>query len=63
MQLNVNGKSHGVVMEPDTPLLWVLPDGLKLTGARYRCSIALCGSCVVLVDGKPARSLPIRLEN
>jgi isoquinoline 1-oxidoreductase alpha subunit len=56
LQLNVNGHRHEVAMEPDTPLLWVLRDGLKLTGTKFGCGIAVCGTCVVLVDGKPIRS-------
>lgn len=56
LHLNVNGRRHELAMEPDTPLLWALRDGLKLTGTKYGCGIALCGSCVVLVDGKPLRS-------
>jgi aerobic-type carbon monoxide dehydrogenase small subunit (CoxS/CutS family) len=56
LQLNVNGQRHEVAMAADTPLLWVLRDGLKLTGTKYGCGIAVCGSCVVLVDGKPVRS-------
>ena len=56
LQLNVNGQRHEVAMAADTPLLWVLRDGLKLTGTKYSCGIAVCGSCVVLVDGKPVRS-------
>ena len=56
LQLNVNGQRHEVAMAADTPLLWVLRDGLKLTGTKYGCGISVCGSCVVLVDGKPVRS-------
>ena len=56
LQLNVNGQVHSVDMAPDTPLLWVLRDGLKLTGTKYSCGIAVCGACVVLLDGKPLRS-------
>ena len=56
LQLNVNGQRHEVAMADDTPLLWVLRDGLKLTGTKYSCGIAVCGSCVVLVGGKPVRS-------
>lgn len=56
LQLNVNGQTHDLAMEPDTPLLWALRDGLKLTGTKFSCGIAVCGSCVVLVDGKPVRS-------
>ena len=56
LQLDVNGQRHEVEMESDTPLLWVLRDGLKLTGTKFGCGIALCGACVVLVDRKPVRS-------
>ena len=43
-------------MKTDTPLLWGLSDGLKLTGTRFGCGMTVCGSCVVLVDGRPVRS-------
>lgn len=56
LELNVNGQTHKVEMEPDTPLLWVLRDELKLTGTKFSCGIAVCGACVVLVDGKPVKS-------
>jgi len=56
LKLNVNGQSHDLAMESDTPLLWALRDGLHLTGTKFGCGIAVCGSCVVLVDGKPLRS-------
>jgi isoquinoline 1-oxidoreductase alpha subunit len=54
--LNVNGKDIGVDVEPDTPLLWVLRDTLQLTGTKYGCGKALCGSCTVHLDGEPVRS-------
>jgi len=54
--LNLNGKSTRVDADPDTPLLWVLRDALHLTGTKYGCGIALCGACVVHVDGQPVRS-------
>jgi aerobic-type carbon monoxide dehydrogenase small subunit (CoxS/CutS family) len=54
--LTVNGRSHEVDVEPDTPLLWVLRDALGLTGTKYGCGIAQCGACTVHVDGKPVRS-------
>ena len=56
LQLDVNGQRHDVAMESDTPLLWVLRDGLNLMGTKFGCGIAICGACVVLVDGKPVRS-------
>jgi isoquinoline 1-oxidoreductase alpha subunit len=45
-----------VDVEPETPLLWVLRDSLKLTGTKYGCGIAKCGACTVLIDGRAMRS-------
>jgi isoquinoline 1-oxidoreductase alpha subunit len=54
--LNINGKSHEVNVEPDTPLLWVLRDYLGLVGTKYGCGIAQCGACTVHVNGQAMRS-------
>ena len=56
LELNVNGKQVRVDVEPDTPLLWVLRDELKLTGTKFACGQALCGACTVHADGSPIRS-------
>jgi len=56
MQLNVNGNTHEVDVEPDTPLLWVIREELGLTGTKFGCGIAQCGACTVLVDGQATRS-------
>lgn len=56
LRLIVNGKPHEVDMDPGTPLLWALRDGLHLTGTKYGCGIAACGACLVLVDGRPVHS-------
>jgi len=56
IKLQVNGKQHELEMDPDTPLLWALRDGLQLTGTKYGCGIAECGACIVLIDGQPVRS-------
>ena len=62
MTLDVNGKPLSVKAAPDTPLLWVLRDELKLTGAKYGCGVAQCGACTVLVDGQPTRSCVTPIE-
>jgi len=59
--LLVNGKTLNHSAEPDTPLLWVLREQLGLTGTKYGCGVAQCGSCTVHLDGAPVRScaLPV----
>ena len=52
----VNGKSVQVDVEPSTPLLWVLREQVGLTGTKYGCGMAQCGSCTVHVDGQATRS-------
>ena len=52
----VNGKAAKVEAEPDTPLLWVLREHLKLTGTKFGCGIAECGVCTVHINGVPTRS-------
>jgi len=60
--LNVNGRRHDTGAEPETPLLYVLRNDLKLKGARFGCGQGLCGSCTVLVDGKPVQSCDLPLS-
>ena len=55
-KLNINGRTHNVEVEPDTPLLWVLREQIGLTGTKYGCGIAQCGACTVHIDGEPVRS-------
>jgi len=52
----LNGKPVSVETEPETPLLWVIREHLKMTGTKYGCGAALCGACTVHVDGKAERS-------
>jgi isoquinoline 1-oxidoreductase alpha subunit len=55
-QLNVNGRAVTVDAEPSTPLLWALRDHLGLTGTKFSCGVAVCGTCTVHVNGQPVRS-------
>ncbi len=52
----INGRAVDVAAEPDTPLLWVIREHLKLTGTKFGCGIAQCGACTVHVHGVPTRS-------
>ncbi len=56
MDLEVNGRSVTVDVDPTTPLLWVLRETLQLTGTKFGCGAAQCGACTVHVDGHAARS-------
>ena len=54
--IKVNGTTHSVDVDGDTPLLWVLRDVLGMTGTKFGCGMALCGACTVQIDGAPTRS-------
>jgi isoquinoline 1-oxidoreductase alpha subunit len=54
--IKVNGRTHSLDVDGDTPLLWVLRDVLGMTGTKFGCGMALCGACTVHVDGNPTRS-------
>ena len=56
LHLTINGKSHDVDVEPDTPLLWVIRNSIGMTGTKYGCGIAQCGACTVHIDGVATRS-------
>ncbi len=62
MKLNINGTETEVDAEPDTPLLWVLRDYLKLTGTKFACGIGECGACTVLMNGHATRSCTTTAE-
>lgn len=59
--ISINGKKHNVNLDPNTPLLWVLRDTLKLVGTKYGCGVAQCGACTVHFNGSAVRScqLPV----
>jgi isoquinoline 1-oxidoreductase alpha subunit len=52
----LNGEHKEVDVGPDTPLLWILREHLKLTGTKFGCGIAACGACTVHLDGEPVRA-------
>ena len=54
--INVNGNTHSVDVDGDTPLLWVLRDVLGMTGTKFGCGMALCGACTVHIDATATRS-------
>ncbi|MEQ9561568.1 MAG: (2Fe-2S)-binding protein [Woeseiaceae bacterium] len=56
IQFQLNGKSISSESSPDTPLLWVIRDELKLKGTKFGCGIAQCGACTVHLDGTAIRS-------
>ena len=59
IDLKINGKTHLVDIESDTPLLWAIRDTVGLTGTKYGCGIEQCGACTVLIDKRPVRSCGI----
>ena len=61
LKINVNGKIHEVNAEPERTLLDVLREDLRLTGTKRGCDIGLCGTCTVLIDGKPKRACIVKV--
>lgn len=59
--LNINGVQHDLNVDPNTPMLWVLRDHIKLVGTKYGCGIAQCGACTVHLGDNAVRScqLPV----
>jgi isoquinoline 1-oxidoreductase alpha subunit len=55
-RLTINGKTSEVNVDPNTPLLWAIREQVGLTGTKYGCGVAQCGSCTVHVDGRAVRS-------
>ncbi len=61
--LKINGTTKQVEADGDTPLLWVIRDEIGLTGTKFGCGVAACGSCTVHVDGEPQRSCQVAVED
>src|SRR5229473_7589188 len=61
--IKVNGNTHSVDVDGDTPLLWVLRDLLAMTGTKFGCGMALCGACTVHLDGVATRSCITTIES
>lgn len=59
--LDINGRSHQVDADPETPLLWVIREWLGMTGTKYGCGIAQCGACSVHIDGQVMRSCSVQV--
>ena len=61
-KLNINGRVHEVQAEADTPLLWVIREQVGLTGTKFGCGVAQCGSCSVHINGNVVRSCAMPLS-
>ena len=61
--IEVNGKTHSLDVDSDTPLLWVLRDVLGMTGTKFGCGMALCGACTVHVDSVATRSCQTPIDS
>ena len=63
MELQVNGQSVQVEVDPAMPLHWVLRDVLNMTGTKYGCGVAACGACTVRIDGHAVRSCGVPVSD
>src|SRR6188472_1959809 len=63
IQFTINGTTASTDAPADTPLLWVIREGLKLTGTKFGCGAGLCGACMVHIDGKRAFSCQTQVSD
>ena len=63
MELNINGKTIQVDVEPGMPLLWILRDELNMTGTKFGCGVSSCGACTVMIDGVAVRTCTLPVAN
>src|ERR1700752_2584411 len=63
ISMTVNGRAYSADLDPDTPLLYVLMDDLKLNGPKFGCGLSQCGACTVLLDGEPVRSCQVPMSD
>jgi isoquinoline 1-oxidoreductase subunit alpha len=61
--LTINGQSHNVEVDPNTPLLWVIREQLQMTGTKFGCGAGLCGACTVHLNGEAVRSCQTSLSD
>ncbi len=61
--LTVNGQTHQIQADPETPILWLIRDVIGLKGTKYGCGISVCGACTILVNGVPQRSCQITMAD
>jgi nicotinate dehydrogenase subunit A len=63
VSLRVNGRTHALTVDPDTPLLYILRNDLKLNGPKFGCGRGQCGACTVIIDGRAVRSCVTSLND
>jgi aerobic-type carbon monoxide dehydrogenase small subunit (CoxS/CutS family) len=63
IRLSVNGRTHTVDVDPQTPLLYILRNDLDLRGPRFGCGLAQCGACTVMLKGAAVRSCLMPVSN
>ena len=63
VSIKVNGTSHQLDVEGETPLLWVLREEIGLTGTKFGCGISACGACTVHVNGRAVRSCTMPISS